>query len=104
MNGIPVDRSGLRAAINHKGEIQRLKLEWRPFRLPEESRLAEREAVIKQAAEAILREDPSKDLRLSARLAYAPQADDDEVYHLPVVLIDVEDGATPVRVAVPVVE
>jgi hypothetical protein len=104
VNGLPVDRSDLRAAVNHKGKIQRLKVEWQPFRLPETARLAERKAVIRQAVEAILREDPSERFRLSARLAYVPQADDDEAYHLPAALIDVEDGPTPFRIAIPVAE
>lgn len=99
--GLPVEGSTVRAAVNHRGEIQRLKIAWPHFRLRANARLMSRSAVLEQAAQKIFAHDPTERLTLATRLVYtrSPKGD-----YLPAVQVDVTDGQTPYRVTLPVAE
>lgn len=99
--GLPVEGSTVRAAINHRGEIQRLKIAWPHFKLRANARLLEPSRVIEEAAQKVFAHDPTEKLALSSRLVYARSEKGD---FLPAVQVDVNDGETPYRLTIPVAD
>jgi hypothetical protein len=99
--GLPVEGSTVRAAVNHRGEIQRLKVAWPHFKVRSNARLLSRENVAELAANKIFAHDPTERLQLAARMVYARSAKGD---YLPAVQVDVTDGETPYRLTVPVAD
>lgn len=99
--GLPVEGSTVRAAINHRGEIQRLKISWPHFRMRANARLLEKQRVLEEATQKIFAHDPTEKLALSSRLVYARSEKGD---FLPAVQVDVNDGETPYRLTIPVAD
>lgn len=98
VGGLPVEGSTVRASVNHRGEIQRLKIAWPHFKLRSNAQLLARERVIEEAAQKIFAQDPTERLAMSSRLVYTKSAKGD---FLPAVQLDVNDGETPYRLTVP---
>ena len=99
--GLPVEGSTVRAAVNHRGEIQRLKIAWPHFKLRADARLMDRATVLELAAQKIFAHDPTEKLALSSRLVYARSPKGD---YLPAVQVDVTDGETPYRLTLPIAD
>jgi hypothetical protein len=99
IGGLPVEGSTVRAAVNARGEIQRLKIRWPHFRVREGASLLPRERVIEEAAQKVFAQTPTEKLQLASRLVYART---DRGEYLPAVQVDVTDGETPYRLTVPV--
>lgn len=97
--GLPVEGSTVRAAVNHRGEIQRLKIAWPHFKLRADARLMDRETLLELAARRIFAQDPTEKLALASRLVYARSEKGD---YLPAVQVDVADGETPYRLTLPI--
>jgi hypothetical protein len=97
--------SGLHAALSRDGLVERIQVTWPSFSLAEGLRLRERGAVVSDAVQRILDQDPGRDTRVRARLVYAPQEDERKVVrHVPAVQIAVLSRPTPYFVTVPVAE
>ncbi len=97
--------SDLRAVLAHDGQVQRMQVTWPSFSLVRGLQLRERRAVVSEAVQRILDQDPRRDTRVRARLVYAPQEDERKVLHyLPAVQIAVLSLPTPYLVVVPVAE
>ncbi len=101
VEGIPVEGSTVRAALNARGEVQRLKVAWPAFRVRREARLISREQVVDQALQQVLAQDPTEKMEVASRLVYARS---DKGDYLPAVQVDVMDGETPYRLTVPVAQ
>jgi hypothetical protein len=99
VEGLPVEGSTVRAALNTQGDVQRLKVAWPHFRVRKEARLLSREQVIDQALQSVLAQDPTDKMQLASRLVYSR---DEKGEYLPAVQLDVMDGETPYRLTVPV--
>lgn len=99
IGGLKVEGSTVRAALNARGEIQRLKVRWPHFKLRERAELLPRERVIEEAAQKVFAQTPTEKLQLSSRLVYART---DKGEYLPAVQVDVMDGETPYRLTLPV--
>lgn len=94
IEGVPVEGSTVRAAVNARGEVQRLKIAWPHFRLRPAAALLSRDRVAEEAFQKVLAQDPTEKLELAARLVYAKTEKGD---FLPAVQMDVSDGETPYR-------
>ena len=101
IGGIPVEGSTVRAAVNPRGEVQRLKIAWPHFRIRAGAELRSRERVLEEAFQKVLAQDPTERMRLASRLVYTrtPKGE-----YLPAVQVDVSDGETPYRLTLPVAE
>ncbi|HLP41084.1 MAG TPA: hypothetical protein VK465_06225 [Fibrobacteria bacterium] len=97
--GLPVEGSTVRAAVNHRGEIQRLKIAWPHFKVRSSAALLAPDRVLEEAAQKILAQDPTERIALASRLVYTRSEKGD---YLPAVQIDVTDGETPYRLTLPV--
>lgn len=101
VEGIPVEGSTVRAALNARGEVQRLKVAWPAFRVRRDARLLSRGQVVDQALQQVLAQDPTEKMEVASRLVYARSEKGD---YLPAVQVDVMDGETPYRLTVPVAQ
>ena len=101
IGGVPVEGSTVRAAVNPRGEVQRLKIAWPHFKIRTGAELRSRERVLEEAFQKVLAQDPTDKLRLASRLVYARTQKGE---YLPAVQVDVSDGETPYRLTVPVAE
>jgi hypothetical protein len=101
IGGIPVEGSTVRAALNPRGEVQRLKIAWPHFRIRTGAQLRSRERVLEEAFGKILAQDPSYKLQLASRLVYARN---EKGEYLPAAQVDVSDGETPYRLTIPVAQ
>ncbi|HKP96589.1 MAG TPA: hypothetical protein VJ385_12595 [Fibrobacteria bacterium] len=99
VEGIPVEGSTVRAAVNLRGEVQRLKIAWPHFRVRPGAELLSRERVLETALQKVFAQDPTERLTLASRLVYAKTEKGD---FLPAVQVDVNDGETPYRMTIPV--
>jgi hypothetical protein len=98
VGGIPVEGSTVRAAVNLRGEVQRLKIAWPHFRVRPGAKLLPRERVVETALQKVLAQDPTEKLELASRLVYSKSEKGD---FLPAVQVDVSDGETPYRMTIP---
>jgi hypothetical protein len=101
IGGIPVEGSTVRAAVNPRGEVQRLKIAWPHFKVRTGAGLRSRERVLEEAFQKVLAQDPTEKMRLASRLVYTRTQKGE---YLPAVQVDVSDGETPYRLTVPVAE
>lgn len=101
IGGIPVEGSTVRAAMNPRGEVQRLKIAWPHFKVRTGAELRSRERVLEEAFQKVLAQDPTEKLRLASRLVYTRT---EKGEYLPAVQVDVSDGETPYRLTVPVAQ
>jgi hypothetical protein len=101
VGGIPVEGSTVRAAMNPRGEVQRLKIAWPHFKIRAGAGLRSRERVLEEAFQKVLAQDPTEKMRLASRLVYTRTQKGE---YLPAVQVDVSDGETPYRLTVPVAE
>lgn len=99
IEGVPVEGSTVRAAVNLRGEVQRLKIAWPHFRLKAGAELLPRERVVEEAVQKVLAQDPTEKLELASRLVYART---DKGEFLPAVQVDISDGETPYRLTLPI--
>lgn len=117
INGYPVLNSRMLASVNNDGLIQRLKVTWPPFKMNQKLVLRSRDAVLDQAVNAVLQDDPthitdSSDVKIFANLAYANKfenADDandekTEPGFRPVAIISIVASPTPYQVIIPLAE
>lgn len=101
IEGVPVEGSTVRAAVNARGEVQRLKISWPHFKVRPGTGLRTRERVLEEAFQKVAAQDPTEKLELVSRLVYTRTAKGD---YLPAVQVDVSDGETPYRLTIPVAE
>jgi hypothetical protein len=101
IGGIPVEGSTVRAAVNPRGEVQRLKIAWPHFKIRTGAELRSRERVLEEAFQKVLAQDPTDKMRLASRLVYTRT---EKGEFLPAVQVDVSDGETPYRLTVPVAQ
>lgn len=101
VEGVPVEGSTVRAAVNPRGEVQRLKIAWPHFKLRAGAGLRSRERVLEEAFQKVAAQDPTEKLEVASRLVYARTEKGD---FLPAVQVDVSDGETPYRLTIPVAE
>lgn len=101
IGGIPVEGSTVRAALNPRGEVQRLKIAWPHFKIRPGAELRSRERVLEEAFQKVLAQDPTYKVQLASRLVYTRTKKGE---YLPAVQVDVSDGETPYRLTVPVAE
>lgn len=101
VEGIPVEGSTVRASVNMRGEVQRMKIAWPHFKLRAKAGLRSRERVLEEAFQKVVAQDPTDRLELAARLVYAKSPKGD---FLPAVQVDVSDGETPYRMTIPVAQ
>jgi len=99
VESIPVEGSTVRAAVNLKGEIQRLKVAWPHFSLRKGVKILSREEVVDLALSEVLKKDPTDSIQMASRVIYTPTEKGD---YLPAVQVDVTDGETPYRFTVAV--
>ena len=97
--------SDVRAALSHDGLVQRMQVSWPSFSLARGLALRERSAVVSDAVQRILDQDPGRATRVRSRLVYTPQEDEGKVLrYLPAVQFAVLSAPTPYFVVVPVAE
>lgn len=72
VNGLPVYASRARGAVNAKGEIQRLQVNWPAFRLTSGLALRDRQSVIDDVVAQMMKSTPGVGSGIYSRLAYAP--------------------------------
>ena len=101
VEGIPVEGSTVRASVNMRGEVQRMKITWPHFKLRAKAELRSRERVLEEAFQKMAAQDPTEKMELAARLVYAKSPKGD---FLPAVQVDVSDGETPYRMTIPVAQ
>lgn len=101
IEGLPVEGSTVRAAVNLRGEVQRLKIAWPHFRIRPGAQMRSREWVLEEAVQKVFAQDPTDKLELASRLVYAESEKGD---FLPAVQVDVSDGETPYRLTIPVAQ
>jgi hypothetical protein len=101
IGGIPVEGSTVRAALNPRGEVQRLKIAWPHFKVRTGAELRSRERVLEEAFQKVLAQDHTEKMRLASRLVYTRTQKGE---YLPAVQVDVSDGETPFRLTVPVAQ
>ena len=101
IEGIPVEGSTVRAAVNARGEVQRFKIAWPHFRMRQGAGLRTRERVLEEAFQKVAAQDPTEKLEVASRLVYTRTTKGD---YLPAVQVDVSDGETPYRLTIPVAE
>ncbi|MEO7425473.1 MAG: hypothetical protein ABI036_09820 [Fibrobacteria bacterium] len=101
VEGVPVEGSTVRAAVNLRGEVQRLKIAWPHFRVRPGAKLLSKDRVLETALQKIYAQDPTEKLELASRLVYAKT---DKGDFLPAVQVDVSDGETPYRLTLPVAQ
>lgn len=102
---LPVYDSKVYAAVGAQSEIQRLQIIWPTFQLTRNLKLRSRDDVVREAVAQILEQDPRPDIKINAKLAYAPAAhDDEEVRYVPAVIASVYSGPTPYQLVIPVAD
>jgi len=98
INGLPVYGNNLKMALNYKGQIQRLGINWSAFNINRDTKLRSRKEVIKQAVEEIMSQDPDSSMKINAKLAYAKTKLGN---FKPVTVISVNSLPTPYQILVP---
>lgn len=101
IEGIPVEGSDVRAAVNPRGEVQRLKIAWPHFKVQSGVELRSRERVLEETFQKVIAQDPTEKLELASRLVYTRTVKGE---FLPAVQVDVSDGETPYRLTIPVAQ
>jgi hypothetical protein len=102
INRLPVFGANAKVAFNHRGDVQRLGLEWPAFKLDPAKKLRPRSEVIEDALGKIMNQDPDSTLKITAKLAYA--AEGDNGYFEPVAVLQVNSLPSPYQVLVPLSE
>lgn len=102
LNKLSVYGSRVRTAVSNKGQIQRLQVNWPPFRLSPNLFLRTRDAVVKQVVNEIMTQRPTPPIRIQAYLAYTPRSlDDEEIWFVPAAIVSVYSDPTPYQLVVP---
>ena len=90
-------------AIAPTGDVQRLRTQWPAFRISEGDRLQERETVLRETAETLADMDVTGDAEITAQVGFAPVADEPGAPYIPIALVAVTHGETPVLLSAPLV-
>ena len=104
VNDLPVFGSNAIVAITDRAEVQRAKAQWPAFRMDRGDKLLARGAVLEAAADVLVDSGVSEKAAVSARLGYAPVGGLPGNPYVPVAMISVVDGETPMLVSAPLVE
>jgi hypothetical protein len=96
--------SEARVAVNPRGQIHRLRINWPQFTLAPKVRLAEPSAVLDRATQVLLNHGTSARAQIRGTLAYVPKDPRDPMVVVPAVVFAVADPPTPFMIAVPVVD
>ncbi len=104
LGDVPMFASGVRAAVNPRGQMQRLRVAWSQVTLPGKVRLVDAQLVLDQAVRTILEGDVSARAEVRGALAYVPVDERDPSVVVPAVIYTVLSPPTPFMVSVPVVE
>jgi len=105
VNKLPVYDSRVHAAVNAEAEIQRLQVSWPAFQLMHGAQLRPRAEVVNEVVAQIMAQGPPRDVKIEARLAYAPRThDDEEITYVPTLVVSVYAAPTPYQLLVPVAE
>jgi hypothetical protein len=102
LNKLPVYGSSFRTAVSNKAQIQRLQVNWPPFRLSPNLFLRIRDAVVREAVNEIMTQRPTPPIKIQAYLAYTPRSlDDEEIWFVPAAIISIYSEPTPYQLVVP---
>ncbi len=104
VNGLPVFGSNAIVAVTDRAEVQRAKAQWPAFRMDRSDKLLERGTVLEEAADALVDSGVSEKAQVTASLGYAPIAGVPGSAYLPVAMIAVVDGETPMLLSAPLVQ
>jgi hypothetical protein len=104
VNDLPVFGSNAVVAVTDRAEVQRARAEWPAFRMDRTDKLLDRGAVLEEAADALVDSGVSEKAAITARLGYAPVGGLPGAPYVPVAMIAVVDGETPLLVSAPLVE
>jgi hypothetical protein len=104
VNDLPVFGSNAVVAVTDRAEVQRARAEWPAFRMDRTDKLLDRGAVLEEAADALVDSGVSEKAAITARLGYAPVGGLPRAPYVPVAMIAVVDGETPLLVSAPLVE
>ena len=95
VNELPVFGSDAVVAVNDRAEVQRAKAAWPAFRMDRSDKLLERGAVLEEAADVLVDSGVSEKAAITASLGYAPVGGLPGNLYVPVAMIAVVDGETP---------
>jgi hypothetical protein len=103
VNKLPVLGSDARVAINAKGEVQRARIAWPAFELDRGDGLLSRAEVSRNAVAFMLDQGVRANVTMKARLGYAPLSPEGRSKMLPVLILSINDGPTPMLLTAPLV-
>jgi hypothetical protein len=104
VNDLPVFGSNAIVAVTGQAEVQRAKAQWPAFRMDRTDKLLERGAMLEEAADVLVDSGVTERAAITARLGYAPVNGIPGNPYVPVAMISVVDGETPLLVSAPLVE
>lgn len=106
--GVVVEGSLVRAAVSNRDQIQRLRVRWPRFRLPDGLQFRDQASIEEQAVQEILGHGPEEGVEIRARQAFVPQthgsSEDRELLYMPAVVFSLQTRPTPYQFVVMVVE